>query len=45
MSGVARVRIHQAIIVVLLLVIAAMAYKFIVAGSTERIDEIGRAHV
>ena len=39
MSGVARVRIHRAIIVVLLLVIAAMAYKFIVAGSTERIDD------
>ena len=39
MSGVAGTRIYQAIIVVLLLAIAAIAYKFIVAGSTERIDD------
>lgn len=39
MSAVTRARIYQAIIVVLLLVIAATAYKFIVAGSTERIDD------
>ncbi|HEX6795027.1 MAG TPA: hypothetical protein VF304_14350 [Casimicrobiaceae bacterium] len=32
-------RTCQAIVVVLLLVTAAMAYKFIVAGSTERIDD------
>ncbi len=36
MSGTAGTRIHLAIIVVLLLVIAAMLYKFIVAGSTEK---------
>lgn len=39
MSGVRSTRIYQTIIVVLLLVVAAMAYKFIVAGSTERIDD------
>ncbi len=36
MTGVARSRIYPAVIVVLLLVIAAMAYKFIVAGSTQK---------
>ncbi len=36
MTGNARNRIYPAIIVVLLLIIAAMAYKFIVAGSTEK---------
>lgn len=35
MSDAARGRIHLAIIAALLLVIAAMAYKFIVAGSTQ----------
>jgi hypothetical protein len=39
MSGATRTRIYLSIIVVLLLVIAAMAYKFVVAGSTERIDD------
>ena len=39
MSSVASVRIYWAVIVVLVLVIAAMAYKFVVAGSTERIDD------
>ena len=39
MSAVTRTRIYQTIIVALLLIIAAMAYKFIVAGSTERIDD------
>jgi hypothetical protein len=39
MSSVTRARMYQAIIVVLLLVIAAMAYKFIVLGSTERVDD------
>ena len=39
MSDVTRARVYQTIIVALLLVIAAMAYKFIVAGSTERIDD------
>lgn len=39
MSVVARTRIYQAIIAVLLLVVAAIAYKFVVAGSTERIDD------
>jgi len=32
-------RIYQATIVVLLVVIAAMAYKFIVAGSTEKAED------
>ena len=35
MSGTAATRIYLAIIAVLVLVIAAMAYKFIVVGSTE----------
>ncbi len=34
MTDAARRRIHLAIIAILLLVIAAMAYKFIIAGST-----------
>ncbi len=36
MTSAARNRIHLAIIAVLLLVIAVMAYKFIIAGSTEK---------
>ena len=36
MTAVARSRICPAVIVVLLLVIASMAYKFIVAGSTQK---------
>jgi hypothetical protein len=39
MRGATSVRIYQAIIVVLLLIIGAIAYKFIVAGSTQRIDD------
>jgi len=39
MSEAARSRIYPAVIVVLLLVIAAMAYKFIVAGSTQRAED------
>lgn len=31
--------VYQTVIVVLLLIIAAMVYKFIVAGSTERLDD------
>ena len=34
MTGTTRERIYLAIIAALLLVIAAMAYKFIIAGST-----------
>jgi hypothetical protein len=44
MTDPARSRIYPAIIVVLLLVIAAMAYKFIVAGSTEKAED-GRAAI
>lgn len=39
MRDVTKIRIYQAIIVVLLLVIAAGAFKFIVAGSTEKIGD------
>lgn len=44
MTGAARNRIYPAIIVVLLLIIAAMAYKFIVTGSTEKAED-GRVAV
>ncbi len=44
MTGAARSRIYLATIAVLLLVIAAMAYKFIVVGSTQR-GEDGRVAV
>jgi hypothetical protein len=39
MTDAARSRIYPAVIVVLLLIIAAMAYKFIVAGSTEKTED------
>ena len=39
MTDAAKSRIYPAIIVVLLLVIAAMAYTFIVAGSTEKAED------
>lgn len=39
MTDVTNSRIYQTIIVVLLLVIALMAYKFIVAGSTEKTED------
>jgi hypothetical protein len=39
MRNVTKTRIYQGIIVVLLLVIGVMAYKFIVAGSTEKTAE------
>ena len=39
MTDAAKSRIYPAIIVALLLVIAAMAYKFIVAGSTEKAED------
>ena len=39
MTDAARSRIYLAVIVVLLLIIAAMAYKFIVAGSTEKTED------
>jgi len=39
MTDAARGRIYLTVIVVLLLVIAAMAYKFIVAGSTEKAED------
>ena len=39
MTDAARSRIYPSVIVVLLLIIAAMAYKFIVAGSTEKTED------
>jgi hypothetical protein len=39
MTEVTKTRIYQTAIVVLLLVVAVMAYKFIVAGSTEKIED------
>ena len=39
MTGAAKIRIDVGIIAVLLLIIAAMAYKFIVVGSTEKTDD------
>lgn len=39
MTDVSRSRIYLAVIVVLLLIIAALAYKFIVAGSTEKTED------
>lgn len=39
MTDAARPRIYLAIIAVLLIVIAALAYKFIVAGSTEKAED------
>ncbi len=39
MSDTSRSRIYQGIVVVLLLVIAAMAYKFVVSGSTQKGDD------
>jgi hypothetical protein len=39
MTEVSKTRIYQGAIVVLLLVIAVTAYKFIVAGSTERTED------
>jgi len=39
MTEVTKTRIYQTAIVVLLLVIAVMAYKFIVAGSTEKTED------
>jgi hypothetical protein len=39
MTAAAKSRIYLAIIVVLLLIIAAMAYKFIVVGSTEKTED------
>ena len=39
MTDASRSRIYQVIIAVLLLVIVAMAYKFIVAGSTEKTED------
>lgn len=44
MTGAAKSRIYLATIAVLLLVIAAMAYKFIVAGSTQK-GEDGRVAI
>ena len=44
MIDAARSRIYPAVIVVLLLVIVAMAYKFILAGSTEKAED-GRAAI
>lgn len=44
MTEVAKMRIYQTIVVVLLLVIAVMAYKFIFAGSTEKTED-GRVAV
>jgi hypothetical protein len=39
MTEVTKTQIYQTVIVVLLLVIAAMVYKFIVAGSTEKSED------
>lgn len=39
MSDTSRSRIYPAIVVVLLLVIAAMAYKFVISGSTQKGDD------
>ena len=39
MTGAAKNRVYLAVIVVLLLIIAAMAYKFIVVGSTEKAED------
>ena len=39
MNGAAKNRVYLAIIVLLLLVIAAMAYKFVVAGSAEKAED------
>ena len=39
MTDAAKSRIYLAIVAVLLLVIAAMAYKFIIAGSTEKAED------
>lgn len=39
MAGVVRNRIYPAIIAVLLFIIAAMAYKFIIAGSTQKAED------
>ena len=39
MSDVTKTRIYQAIIALLFLVIGVMAYKFIVAGSTEKTED------
>ncbi len=39
MTEVAKTRIYQAAVVVLVLVVAAMAYKFIVAGSTAKTED------
>jgi hypothetical protein len=39
MAGVARSRVYPAIIAVLLFIIAAMAYKFIIAGSTQKAED------
>ena len=44
MTAAARSRVYPVLIVVLLLVIAAMAYKFIVAGSTRKAED-GRVAV
>ena len=44
MNDVSRSRIYLAVIAVLLLVVAAMAWKFIVSGSTQKGDD-GRAVV
>jgi hypothetical protein len=38
-NGAAKNRVYLAIIVLLLLVIAAMAYKFVVAGSAEKAED------
>ncbi len=44
MTDIARSRIYPTVIVLLLFVIAAMAYKFIVAGSTQKAED-GRTAV
>jgi hypothetical protein len=44
MTGAAKSRIYPVIVVVLLLVIAAMAYKFVISGSTGTV-EVGRVAI
>ena len=39
MTDIAKTRIYMTTIAALVIIIAAMGYKFIVAGSTERADD------
>ncbi len=39
MTGASKTRIYPAIVAVLLLIIAAMAYKFVISGSTEKAED------